>query len=137
MGLGVGGIVSVGGSSNAGGGGGGSGIQEINPGGNTGPTVTFQGVNGIEVTSPSPNIVLINGASLSGTSSTVSKYSALFVGITSGLFTHNLGTEDVLVQVQDNQVPRRVIHPDEVKIENSNEVSILFNTPQDGKIVIV
>jgi len=135
MNLGVGGLVSVGGSTGSGGGSG-SGIQEINPGGNTGPTVTFQGVNGIQVTSPSSNIVLIDGASLSGTS-TVTKYSALFVGITSGLFTHNLGTEDVIVQVQDNQVPRRVIHPDEIKIENSNEVSVLFNSPQDGKIVIV
>jgi len=135
MNLGVGGLVSVGGSTGSGGGSG-SGIQEINPGGNTGPTVTFQGVNGIQVTSPSSNIVLIDGASLSGTS-TVTKFSALFVGITSGLFTHNLGTEDVIVQVQDNQVPRRVIHPDEIKIENSNEVSVLFNSPQDGKIVIV
>jgi hypothetical protein len=135
MSLGVGGIVSVGGSSGSGSGSG-SGIQEINPGGNTGPTVTFQGVNGIQVTSPSPNVVLIDGASLSGTS-TVSKFSALFVGITSGLFTHNFGTEDVIVQVQDNQVPRRVIHPDEIKIENSNQVSLLFNTPQDGKVVIV
>ena len=134
MNLGVGGLVSVGGSTGSGGGSG-SGIQEINPGGNTGPTVTFQGVNGIQVTSPSSNIVLIDGASLSGTS-TVTKFSALFVGITSGLFTHNLGTEDVIVQVQDNQVPRRVIHPDEIKIENSNEVSVLFNSPQDGKIVI-
>lgn len=129
----VGGIVSVGGSS-GGSGGSTSGIQTINPGGNTGPTVTFVGVNGITVTSPAANTVLIDGASLSGT---VTKFAASFAGITSGLFTHNLNTLDVIVQVQDNQVPRRVIHPDEIKIENSNQVSVLFNTPQDGKVVIV
>jgi hypothetical protein len=63
--VGVGNIVSVGGSG-GGGSGAASGIQTINPGGSTGPTVDFQGVNGIEVTSPSSNVVLIDGAGASG-----------------------------------------------------------------------
>ncbi len=133
MGLGIGGIVSVGGTG-GGGGGSSSGIFTLNPGSNTGPTVDVQGVNGIEVTSPSTNVILIDGVSLSGT---VTKFSQTFVGITSGLFNHNLGTEDVIVQVHDANVPRRVIYPDEIKIENSNQVSLLFNVPQDGKVVIV
>lgn len=138
MSLGVGGIVSVGGSSVAGGGSG-SGIQVINPGNNTGPTVEFQGVNGITVTSPSPNVVLIDGAGASGVSSAsgVNKFAAAFTSITSGIFTHSLGTEDVIVQVYDNQVPRRQMLPDEIRVENSNQVSVLFNTPQTGRVVIV
>jgi hypothetical protein len=58
-----------------------------------------------------------------------SKFATSFAGITSGLFTHGLGTEDVIVQVYDGQTPRRQMIPDEIKVENSNEVSVLFNRP--------
>jgi len=133
MGLGVGSIVSVGGGSNTGSGGG-SGITVINPGNNTGPTIVFQGGSGIQITSPSPNVILIEA---SGTQSSVTKFGASFVGITSGVFSHGLGTEDVIVQVYDDQVPRRQMLPDEIRVENSNEVSVLFNRPQSGRIVII
>lgn len=133
MGLGIGGIVSVGGTGSSSGGAS-SGIQTINPGTNTGPTIDIQGVNGITVTSPSANVILIDGVALSGT---VSKFATSFSSTTSGLFSHNLGTEDVIVQIYNDQIPRRQILPDEIKIENSNQVSVLFNTPQSGRIVIV
>ena len=131
MGLGIGGIVSVGGGSGSGSAA--SGITTINPGGNTGPTIDFQGVNGIVVTSPFSNIILIDGAGASG----VSKFAASFSSITSGIFTHGFGTLDVLVQVYDDRSPRRQMIPDEIKIENSNQVSVLFNRPQSGRVVIV
>lgn len=130
--VGVGNIVSVGGFGT---GGGSSGIQEIN--GQTGPVVTFEGVNGIEVTGPSANLVLIDGAGASGVGGSVTKFAASFAGITSGLFTHNLGTEDVIVQVYDSNVPRRQMFPDQIRIENSNQVSLLFNVPQTGRVVII
>lgn len=135
MSLGIGGIVSVGGGSSSGGAA--SGIQTLNPGGNTGPTVDIQGVNGVSVTSPFANIILINGAGASGVSSGATKFASGFSSITSGVFTHGLGTLDVIVQVYDDQVPRRWILPDEIVIDNINQVSILFNRPQSGRVVII
>lgn len=134
MNLGVGSIVSVGGGT-GGSGGSSSGITTINPGGNTGPTVTFQGVNGAAVTSPSTNVVLIDVAGASGV---VTKFTASFTNITSGIFSHNLNSEDVIVQVHDRETPRRqIIFPDAIIIENSNQVSVLFNRPQSGRIIII
>ena len=100
MNLGLGGLISLGGGSSSSGGGS-SGIQIINPGNNPGPTVEFVGSNGVEVTSPSPNVILIDGAGASGAAGGVSKFSATFSNITSGLFTHSLNTLDVIVQVWD------------------------------------
>lgn len=135
MSLGVGGIVSVGGGTGSGGAS--SGIQTINPGNNSGPTVTFQGVNGIQVTSPSTNLILIDGAGASGVSSGTTKFAASFSAITSGLFTHSLGTMDVIVQVYDSGSPRLQLLPDQIRVENSNQVSVLFNRPQSGRVVII
>ena len=135
MSIGVGGIVSVGGGS-SGSGGASSGIQVINPGNNTGPTISFQGVNGVQVTSPSANIILIDGAGASGTTS-ITKFAASFAAITSGLFTHNLNTMDVIVQVYDNGSPRLQLLPDQIRVENDDQVSVLFNAPQSGRVVIV
>lgn len=72
-----------------------------------------------------------------GSSSGTTKFAASFINITSGIFTHSLGTEDVLVQVYNNQSPRRQILPDEIRIENSNQVSLLFNALQSGRVVII
>lgn len=135
MSLGVGGIVSVGGGS--GGGGASSGIQTINPGNNTGPTVGFQGVNGIEVTSPTAGVILIDGAGASGVGGSATKFAASFTAATSGLFTHGLGTLDVIVQVYNDESPRLQLLPDQIRIENSNQVSVLFNRPQSGRVVII
>jgi hypothetical protein len=132
MSLGIGGIVSVGGGTGGGGSGSASGITEIN--GQIGPVITIVGVNGISVTVPVSNTILIDGVALSGT---VTKYAASFAGITSGIFTHNLGTEDVIVQIYTLAFPRMQMWPDKIKIENSNQVSVLYNSPQSGRIIIM
>lgn len=129
----VGGIVSVGGSS-GGGSGSASGIQSIN--GQTGPAVTITGVNGIVVTAGG-NQIVIDGAGASGTSGGTTKFAASFSSISSGLFTHGLGTLDVIVQVYDNGSPRRAIMPDDIIVENTTQISLIFNTPQSGRVVIV
>jgi len=130
----VGGIVSVGGGGAGSGGGSTSGITTLNPGGNTGPTVSITGVNGIDVTGGS-NQIVIDGAAVSGS---VTKFAASFAGITSGLFTHGLGTLDVIVQIRDSETGgASVLIPDMIIIENLDQVSITFNTPQSGRVVII
>ena len=129
----VGGIVSVGGTS-GGGSGSTSGIQSIN--GQTGPAVTIVGVNGIQVTAAG-NQIVIDGAGASGTSGGTTKFAASFSSITSGIFTHGLSTLDVIVQVYDDSAPRRAIMPDDIIVENTAQVSLIFNTPQSGRVVIV
>lgn len=129
----VGGIVSVGGGS-GGSSGSTSGILSIN--GQTGPAVTIVGVNGISVTAGG-NQIVIDGAGASGTTSGATKFAASFSSISSGLFTHSLGTLDVIVQVYDNGSPRRAIMPDDIIIENTTQISLIFNTPQSGRVVIV
>ena len=158
--VGVGNIVSVGGFGSSGGGGGGSGIQELN--GQTGPVITLVGTSGILVVPVAPNQInigfagsitqsgvvgvnginveqvagdfVVDGAALSGVS-TVSKFSQAFSSITSGVFTHSFNTLDVLVQVYDTN--RNWIVPDRIVVENGDQVSILFNQPQSGRVVII
>jgi hypothetical protein len=131
-------MVSIGGIVSVGGGGGGSGstsgITTINPGGNHGPTVNFQGVNGIQVTSPSANVVLIDGAGASGVFN-ISKFIALFSNQTAVTGIHNIGNEDIIVQVYNED--KFQIIPDEIEIIDPNRVAIRFNTLQSGKIIIL
>lgn len=133
MSLGIGGIVSLGGGSSSGGGST-SGITSINS--QTGPAIIIAGVNGITVTAGG-NQILIDGAGASGTTSGASKFAASFSSISSGLFTHNLGTLDVIVQVYDDGSPRRAMMPDDIVLENTNAISLIFNSPQSGRVVIV
>lgn len=129
MSIGVGGIVSLGGGS-SGSSGSTSGIQSINS--QTGPAISFTGVNGITITAGG-NQIVVDGAGASG----VSKFAASFSSISSGLFTHSLGTLDVIVQVYDNGSPRRALMPDDIIVENTTQISIIFNIPQSGRVVIV
>ena len=135
MAVALGGIVSVGGTG--GGGGSTSGITSVNS--QTGPSVTLIGVNGIEITSPYTNVVLIDGAGASGIGGSSSlKFAASFTGIISGLFQHNLNTLDVIVQIRDGAGGgSKVLMPDDIIVENSNEISVIFNIPQDGRVVII
>lgn len=110
----------------------GSGINDIN--GALGPSITLDGANGANVLT-NGNTLTVDVSALSGLVPT--KFAASFVDISSGLFTHNLGTEDVIVQVRDDRVPPRVIQPDDIIIENTNQVSILFNRSQTGRAVII
>jgi hypothetical protein len=112
----------------------GSGITTLNPGENTGPTVNFTGVNGINITGGS-NEIVVDGTAVSGS---ISKFAASFSNITSGIFTHGLNTLDVLVQVRDTDTGgANIIIPDQIIIENLDQVSVLFNRPQNGRVIIV
>lgn len=156
----IGGIVSLGGGS-SGSSGSASGIQSINS--QTGPAIVVTGVNGIIVTAGG-NTVTIDGAALSGlvqphpqsgvvggngidvqqvggnfvvSSSGTAKFAASFSSIISGVFIHGFGTLDIIVQIYDNQVPRRAIMPDQIIVDNINQVSIIFNRPQSGRVVVI
>jgi hypothetical protein len=159
--VGVGNIVSVGGSSGGSGGGSTSGIQSVN--GAAGPAITLSqsgiinilrfgntisigaqqsgvlGVNGVTVNQIGGNFV-VDTAALSGLIGGVTKFAASFTNLVSGQFTHNLGTLDVIVQVRDNGsdgVPRQTIIPDKIVYDNINTVSVIFNRPQSGRIIIL
>ena len=127
MSLGVGGIVSVGGGT--GGSSSTSGILEIN--GQTGTVITLVGTSGIVIAPVAPDQINIGF----GGSVLASKFSATFASITSGTFNHGFNTLDVVIQVFDES--RQVIHPDVIRVDNGDLVSVLFNTPQTGRIVIV
>ena len=133
MSLGISSIFSLGGStsgSSGGGGGSTSGIIAINN--QLGPAISIVGVSGIGV------ILSNNIITIFGSGSSVNKFAATFVGITSGLFTHNLGTLDVLVQVYDAPGGGgKVIIPDQIVVENDVQISLRFNRPQSGKVVII
>lgn len=111
-----------------------TGITSINS--DTGPAINIVGVNGATVTNPSAGVILVDVASLSG-SVGLSKFAASFVGISSGLFQHNLGSRDVLVQIQDDSGPPRKIIPDNIIFDDLNHVSVLFNGPRSGRIIII
>jgi hypothetical protein len=154
----VGGVVSVGGFGGSGGSGGSnSGIQTFN--GLVGPDVTLVGTSGVQVAPVSAstinigvdaigvngisvsivdNQLVIDGVGASGAGGGVTKFAATFSNITSGIFTHSLGTLDVVVQVRDNASGGgRVLIPDFIVIENLDQVSLVFNRPQSGRVVIV
>lgn len=143
MALGIGGIVSIGGGTSGGGGGGStSGIIDINS--QTGPSIVVNAVNGITVTT-STNLITINAAGLSGLIPSginrpppVVSYAQSFSNISSGIFTHNFNTKDLVVQVYEGDVanPNNQVLPDEIILENYDSVSILFNSPQTGRVVI-
>lgn len=135
--VGIGSIVSVGGAGGGGGAGATSGITSIN--GATGPAITLAGVSGVSVV-PSGNVILIGGESVGGTG-TVNKYAANFVNLSSGVINHGLGTIDVIVQVRDNGVPGQrppaELIPDLVVFDDPDNVSLVFNVPQTGRVVVL
>lgn len=130
--VGVGNIISVGGAGGGSGGGSLSGITSIN--GQTGPSIIIDGANGVSIVTGT-NTITVSAASLSGT--LPNKFAADFVGITSGQFQHNLGTRDVVVQVYDDSSPPREILYDNLILDTLDAVSLLFNRPQNGRIVII
>lgn len=167
----IGGIVSVGGGAATGGGG--SGVTTINPGTNIGPTVEFQGVNGVQVIGGA-NIVLIDGVGASGAGGGVggpqsgvigvngidvqqvggefvvdgaslsglltggtSCHTQSFIATTSGQFTHNLNSRNLVIQVYNDAGPPEQIFPDRIILDTLEVFSVLFNTPQAGTVVAV
>lgn len=63
-------------------------------------------------------------------------FAQTFGAATSWTATHNLGTADVSVDVYDASTPRLAIIPDSIAITDSNTVTVTFNIPQAGRIVI-
>lgn len=94
------------------------------------------GVNGIDVEQVGGNFV-VDGAALSGLVTYSNQYSATFTNITSGIFNHNLGTRDVIVQVRDNGAPPREIIPDAVVYDTLDDISLIFNVPVTGRVTII
>lgn len=135
----IGGIVSVGGGASSGGAAS-SGITSINS--QLGPAITIAGVNGINVSVPSTNVILIDGAGASGSTagsvsvSPVFSYKASFTNITDATFAHNFGSTEVIVQIYDSSSPPLLIVPDKVSIVDSNNVRLRFNAPQTGHVTI-
>lgn len=108
-----------------------SGIQTINS--QSGPDITITGGSGIYVQTNN-NIITINASGIG----TVNKYVATFTAISSGLFSHNLNTRNIILNVFDTSflVPER-IEPDKIKIEDLDHVSLVFNKNTTGYIVIM
>jgi len=63
-------------------------------------------------------------------------FAQTFVAATSWIVTHNLGTADVSVDVYDSSSPRLAIIPDAIAITDTNTVTVTFNVPQAGRIII-
>ncbi|MCV0439802.1 MAG: hypothetical protein K5880_14335 [Hydrogenophaga sp.] len=114
------------------------GIGSIN--GQIGPAIDVKGVNGVEVTVSAENCLLVDGAGASGVSGGGGSasglcYAADFPAVTSTTITHNLGTTNVVVDVFDASDNKMIA--DGVSIVDLNSISLRFNSPQRGKVVIV
>lgn len=96
------------------------------------------GVNGIQVHQIGGNFV-VDAAPLSGliSAGAISKFSAAFSNIVSGQFTHSLNSRDVIVQVYEESPLALTILADEIVRENLNQISLVFNRPQSGRVVII
>lgn len=116
-----------------------SGIESIN--GDSGPHIDLIGVNGVNVSSLGNGDVLIDGAGASGAGGggSVNKFAADFVDTASGQVSHSLGSRDVVVSVRINDStgrPREVT-PDDIIFDTPDFLSVLFNTPQTFRVVVV
>ena len=64
-------------------------------------------------------------------------YSETFVSANTWTVTHNLNTENVLVQVYNDATPPRQIEADRVALTNVNTVTVAFNVAQAGHVVVI
>ncbi len=108
----------------------GSGITSINT--QAGPAITIKGVNGIDISTPSSNCILVDGVALSGVNGC---FATSFTNITSATINHGLGTEDILVQVKDTS--GSILTADEVTATDINNVLLKFNRAISGRITII
>lgn len=124
-----GGIISIAGGGGGSGGGSSSGIYSIN--GEDGPNVTINSPDGtVGITTQNDTISL-------SASGVLSLRAYTFSSITSGTFNHGLGTRDLLVQVYDNDGPPQNIIPDQIRLDTLDDISVTFNYPVTGRVVIV
>lgn len=112
-----------------------SGIESVN--GDAGPHINFIGVNGIGVSALGGGDILLDGVGISGTTGSVNKFAANFTNVVSGQFNHGLGTREIIVQVYETSPIDEQITPDSIVLESNNVVSIVFNGPQSGRIVVI
>lgn len=56
---------------------------------------------------------------------------------TSITVTHNLNTTDVIVSIYDSSAQPLEIIPDKVEVTDANTVTLSFNVPQSGRVVII
>lgn len=96
------------------------------------------GVNGVTVAQIGGNFV-VDAAPLSGliTAGSISKFTASFSNITSGQFIHGLNSRDVLVQVYEESPLALQIIPDEIVRDFPNIISLVFNRPQSGRVIVI
>jgi len=64
-------------------------------------------------------------------------YSATFSAGSLVNVNHNLGTEDIVLFVWDNNTPRRAITPDDVILTDSDNIDLRFASAQAGRIVVL
>jgi len=67
-------------------------------------------------------------------SSDVQKYTESFTSSKSVSVNHGLSTEDVIVQVYSNS---RILIPDDIVIQDENNLVVTFNRDTSGKIVVI
>ena len=53
------------------------------------------------------------------------------------VINHNLNTSDIIIAAYNSATPRKLIIPDSVALTSANTVTLTFNTPQVGRIVVV
>ena len=64
-------------------------------------------------------------------------YAETFAASLQWTISHNIGTEDVMVTVYDDDSPRSHLVPDRIVITDSDTVTITFVSPQGGRVVII
>ena len=73
-------------------------------------------------------------------SMTTGPYSTVFASATTVTVpgpTHKLGTANLLVELYDNQSPAQRVEPDHIAINPTTfDVTVFFQTPQSGRVVI-
>jgi len=97
-------------------------------------TISLVGASGISVDLVGQTLTI--GPAIGGGLATC--YSESFTASTSWSVTHNLGTADVSVTVFNSAgVPRRIIFPDGISISSVNALTVNFNTPQAGEVLVM
>ena len=106
-------------------------VNEIN---SINGSINLNGVNGIEVNS-SGDTITIDVSPLSGK---LNCFSDSFTNITSGQFQHNLQTRNIIVQLRGlfNNIEEQIF-ADKIVYDNLDTISLLFNRPTTGHIVIL
>lgn len=62
-------------------------------------------------------------------------YAQSFTNALYQTITHNLNTTDVIVQVKDQS--NEVLTPDNIIIVDANNITIVFSTPQSGRVTVL